>query len=370
MNQGNSCTISNKLLLLWLLLYISIGNTQATCTHEGKVCIYGGAACGTDYTTYIQNTLNLAVDIIDTTRWTSMSSDDFKKCNAIVFCDPRCSTDPSLLQVAENNANVWSAAVDGNILLIGSDEDFHDQGVPLIQTGLDFVTDNTQYCTGLYVSLSCYYHAIITPTPVSLLNYFGTFITAGTATSSCFDDAHIVAEHRVINSLTDEMLSNWACTVHEVFKQYPSNFIPLAIAKEEGRDDDSGTQFPDGTYGIPFILANNVQLKNDTCDSNMLGAVCDDDSECPDCMQCCRKRKVCEMLPDRANSILDEMNELHVSANENFHYYQYIVFVGVILFILINNVFIGYWCVCKTNKINSNLTYEKCEIVNVDHDDD
>eukprot|EP01084_Bolivina_argentea_P013071 24480_1 len=45
-----------------------------------------------------------------------------------------------------------------------------------------------------------------------------------------------------------------------------------------------------------------------------------------------------------------------------------LIVLGVILFVLINNVFIGYWCVCKRDKINPNVEYGKCESVNVDNE--
>ncbi len=69
------------------------------------------------------------------------------------------------------------------------------------------------------------------------------------AGAGCYERAHIIAEHPLIDQLTDEVLSNWGCSVHNTFTGYPEGFIPLAIA--EGRGDYVA---PDGTVGFPYIL--------------------------------------------------------------------------------------------------------------------
>eukprot|EP01083_Nonionella_stella_P145079 453919_1 len=98
------------------------------------------------------------------------------------------------------------------------------------------------------------------------------------------------------------------------------------------------------------------------CDMNFDGAKCADDSQCPDCMKCCEGKGVCEpygMSP--AKSVVNSVHDIVSHSDNNYKYgyqmYGYILLVGVILFVLINNVFIGYWCVCKRD--NKEL-YEKC----------
>ena len=36
-------------------------------------------------------------------------------------------------------------------------------------------------------------------------------------------------------------------------------FIPLVIAEGEGADDGTGMEFGDGSFGVPYIVANNVE---------------------------------------------------------------------------------------------------------------
>lgn len=112
--------------------------------------------------------------------------------------------------------------------------------------------------TGLCVILAQYYE-FQPPVPLDIMQEFGNFKVAG---ANCADAAHIVApKHPVTNLLTDYSLSNWQCSIHELFTEYPQwsgakNFEPIAIAS-----DDSGAgskEFPDGGRGTPYIIARNA----------------------------------------------------------------------------------------------------------------
>eukprot|EP01084_Bolivina_argentea_P071462 129916_1 len=278
-------------LLVSVLTSLVINYGEATaCSNEGKVCFYGGVLSVTSrYTDYVTNSLGLAVEIISPSNWLLMTTEDFAKCNAIVFSDPHCSTDESRLDTAESNSAVWSAAVDGNILLLGTDEDYHwtQGGTELIQNGLSFVTDNS-YCTSLYVSFSCYYFRADSVT-VPLLDYFGTFIMSGQR--GCPDDVHIIEDHDLIHNvheLTDDTLSHWGCSVHEVFdsfNSYPPEFTPLAIAIGQGDNEE----FPDGTFGAAYILVNNPGPKCYDTEENSPTAenIALEGYYFPSCSRCC-----------------------------------------------------------------------------------
>eukprot|EP01084_Bolivina_argentea_P053614 98426_1 len=95
---------------------------------------------------------------------------------------------------------------------------------------------------------------------------------------------------------------------------------------------------------------------------------CNDDAECPSFMQCCPKKKVCEVPPQNAQSIVNALNGMTGKVNGNdiapvsdVAGYHYILLIGVILFILINNIFIGYWCLQKKGVIQDKH-YEKCNV--------
>jgi len=53
----------------------------------------------------------------------------------------------------------------------------------------------------------------------------------------------------------------------------------------------------------------------------------------------------------------NEFND-HKHGQKDFEYFKYIVIIGVIAFILINNVFIGCWCLKRKSPI---IEYEKCD---------
>jgi len=129
--------------------------------------------------------------------------------------------------------------------------------VTLSNNGIAFAA-NILGQTGLFVSLSCYYASQPTSTPITLLDQFGTGFTTKQA-PGCFNDAHIVAVHPVLAGITDAGLSNWSCSVHEIITAFPTTFLPLAIARNVTGEGE--LTFPDGSHGVPYIMArgNNLQ---------------------------------------------------------------------------------------------------------------
>ena len=199
--------------------------------------------------------LGLTVDIVTPAQWGAMTTEQFRAYKAIVLADPTCVVGTAPIAAAVANKATWGPAINGNIILIGTDEDFHDGqgGRELAKRGLDFAAD-ADGKTGAYISLSCYYHGTATGTPVPLLDPFGSFTV--TQVPGCFNDAHIVASHPAMTGLTDAVLSNWGCSVHEAFDKWPASFEVLAIAENVGAVFTA----PDGTRGTPYILARGEGL--------------------------------------------------------------------------------------------------------------
>ncbi len=89
-----------------------------------------------------------------------------------------------------------------------------------------------------------------------------------------------MANSSALSTVDDADLSNWSCSVHEVFSSYPTSgmngFEPLAIARDatgEGQKD-----FADGTSGIPYIIsrgATPLGCGNGVVD-HQYGEECDD----------------------------------------------------------------------------------------------
>lgn len=190
--------------------------------------------------------------------WAAMTAADFDAFDAIVLGDPNCVVGTGPVAAAEANAATWSSVVDGNVIVIGTDEVFHlsQGGQALMNSAAAFVVDEAGK-TGAYISLSCYYHDVDPPvSPVPVLSGFGTFTVTGVG---CFNDAHIVATHPALAGLTDATLSNWSCSVHEAFTEWPLTFEVLAIAEGIGAFFTA----PDGSVGTPYILARGVQVISD-----------------------------------------------------------------------------------------------------------
>jgi len=220
--------------------------------------------------------LGYTVDIITPAVWSGMTTADFATYDALILGDPTCEVGPTALAAAISNSAVWSAAVTGNVIVIGADPTYHYTYRPtvnaqtLIDNGVAFALDGTG--TGAYITLSCYYHFDPPLTPVPVLDGFGSFIVTGAGTTGALNDVHIVASHPALAGITDSTLSNWGNSVHENFDLWPSNFEVLAIAIHSSGSYTSG----DGSVGYPYILARGVIP--DYCGDGVLnpGEQCDD----------------------------------------------------------------------------------------------
>jgi len=198
--------------------------------------------------------------VVDEATWAGMSTSDFASYDAIVLGDPTCTIGVGPISPAEANKAVWSAAITGNVVIIGTDPVFHSGSQPgaqtLIEKGINFAANEAGQ-TGLYCCLSCYYVEASEGTPLPLLDNIsgGGFTVVGQG-DVCPADSHIVAEHPALAGLTDADLSNWGCSTHEGFVTWPSDFLVLAISK----DVPSSFVAADGTTGAPYIVARGQKL--------------------------------------------------------------------------------------------------------------
>jgi hypothetical protein len=203
--------------------------------------------------------------VVDNATWEGMTTAAFASYRAIIIGDPTCGNydDTSHLTAALSNPTTWGAAVNGNVLIIGTDPVFHSFGAltsgpgQLVSHGVDFALAQDGK-TGAYIDLSCAYGEVPPNTPVTLLDGIrsGGFSVDGGPSTVCFNEAHIVATHPALTGLTDADLSNWSCSVHEAFDTWPPDYTVLAIAKNFG----STFTASDGTVGEPYILASGSGL--------------------------------------------------------------------------------------------------------------
>lgn len=208
---------------------------------------------------YADGTAGYTVTTWNTAQWAAATQAQFANFNVIVIADcsggSGCFIDPTIWNTAIANESVWSPAVTGNVIIIGSDPDYHitNSGVSpnVVYNFVNYAAGGTG--TGLYISLSCIYSTSPPNTPVPVLAGFGPFTVDGDG--GCNNQADIISASSAFNGITNAMLSNWSCSVHEGFDSWPPSFQPLAIAT-----DGANTPYtaPDGTKGIPYILARGV----------------------------------------------------------------------------------------------------------------
>ena len=216
--------------------------------------------------------LGFTVVVMDDTQWASLVTAEVASYRAVVFGDSDWS-DPTPIDVPTKNRAVWSAAIGGNVIVIGTDPNSHmanGQGADVMMNrGMAFAAADK--VTGLYLCLSEYY-GFVGPTSVGILDQFGQFRVRGNL--DCYNKAHKLVVHPATDGLTDASMSNWSCSVHEIFLEYPRDFSPLAIAQDF--DDPSKQTFPDGTTGVPYIVSRGATPIN--CGNGKLepGEECDD----------------------------------------------------------------------------------------------
>lgn len=208
--------------------------------------------------------------------WGARTTADFATFRAIILGDPTCVASTGPITAAEANKAVWGPAINGNVIINGTDPVFHQSqgGDSLTEGSIKFAADEPTK-TGAYISLSCYYAFAGAGTPVPVLDPFGSFTVLGQFLfSSCPQNTHIVAVHPALSGITDATLSNWSCSAHEAFDTYPSDFLVLAI----NSDISSTFTAPDGTVGGPYILARGKTLSPILCGNGILEATeeCDD----------------------------------------------------------------------------------------------
>ena len=232
--------------------FIGVANAGAT---NGRVLILDSMVSGGASSPEAQAAVaaGKGVDVVDDATWGAMTTAQFAAYDGLILGDPTCG---AISAAAEVNALVWGAAINGNVIIIGTDPVFHvfQGGGTLTNSGVAFAVSASGK-TGAYITLTCHYEGTNPLTPVPLLAALGAFTVTGVP--GCFNDAHIVATHAALTGLSDAALSNWFCSVHEAFDTIGAGFLPLAIARG---NHPGAIDFPDGSRGTPYIVARGVTL--------------------------------------------------------------------------------------------------------------
>lgn len=205
------------------------------------------------------------VNVVDGSTWDSMTTSQFAAYSALVLGDPSCGS-ASDVQAAVANAPTWSAALRGNVVVVGTDPTYHQYygsnsagAAAVVQDGIYYALGGAPGRTGAYISLSCYYASAPAQTAVPVLSSIdgGNFTVQGGL--SCADWGHVEAglatRIPAFGNLSDADLASWGCSVHETFDSWPAGFTPLAIDPGATPTNYTG---PDGIAGQPYILVNTA----------------------------------------------------------------------------------------------------------------
>lgn len=172
------------------------------------------------------------VEIPTSTVWSSYSTADFARYNAIVIPDANHHHNPGTtaaagLTLAENTRTAWSPAVTGPKVVVGTDPIYHQAltgAHTLMRNGINFAASGSPD-TGLFAELGfAYYNAA--NALVTVLDGFGTFRATGLNSDS---SQIVLPAHPTMVDLTDASLSGWLNSVHNWFNVYPASWKAVAI---------------------------------------------------------------------------------------------------------------------------------------------
>lgn len=195
------------------------------------------------------------VSVASLNQWNAMTTAQFASYQLLVVGDPHCN-ETAIVDVTTSESNWWPA-VNGNVLVIGTDPAFHfsdgyaGAGV-LINNGLAFA-GSLAGTTNLYLDLSCS-HIAANPVLAGIAPSF-SIGTSGMNSES----THVTGAGAQLVNVTSIDLANWHDSVHEYFNQWPADFVPVAIVPPSGGVAAQMCSAPvtaaDGTVGCPYIVA-------------------------------------------------------------------------------------------------------------------
>jgi hypothetical protein len=168
----------------------------------------------------------LTTTVVDPAEWAALTTFDFRLYKALVIPEGLCNGDYS---AAIANRHVWSPAVTGNVIVVGTSELLALDNISpgdtrpvheLTRKGLRFAT-SAPGSTGAYISRGCHSGDDVE----RLLDPFGTF----NVTAACGDVVKVV-DPAPLPARTREELSGWDCSAQETFEVWGTTFKPLAIA--------------------------------------------------------------------------------------------------------------------------------------------
>jgi hypothetical protein len=203
--------------------------------------------------------LGFTVEMADAAQWGAKTQAEFATYRALILGDNKCNT-LSVIQAAIDNRAVWGPTINGNIMLIGGDPEWHANNGPVdpatteIRQSIAFAGDR-EGKTGLYAAFGCAYAgAPESGQVVDFLDGFGVFKLRGEG----WNAVHKVVDHPALAGLDDATLSNWNTSTHAGFTEFPAGWVPVAIMN--GLTGNGNLSFGDGSNGVPYMLGKGAGL--------------------------------------------------------------------------------------------------------------
>ncbi len=173
-----------------------------------------------------------SVTIATAAQWDAMTSAQFASYQLLVIGDPHCG---SAGLAAAFNESTWMPAVNGNVIVIGTDPAYHyafgsnNAGAyATAQAALRYAGSDAT-ATNLYLDLSCAYDNALPTTAPILSGIESGFVVTAAYLNSDTETADVTAAGASALGLTALDLSGWQSAVHEDFTAWPADFTPLAV---------------------------------------------------------------------------------------------------------------------------------------------
>ncbi|MGC8499473.1 MAG: hypothetical protein ACP5OV_08290 [Acidimicrobiales bacterium] len=173
-----------------------------------------------------------SVTIATAAQWDAMTSAQFASYQLLVIGDPQCGSGGL---AADSNESTWMSAVNGNVIVIGTDPAYHyafgnnNAGAyATAQAGLRYAGSDTA-ATNLYLDLSCAFQDPSAVSPPILNGLESGFVVVGALANSDGNTADVTVAGANALGLTAAQLSGWNDSVHEDFTAWPADFTPLAV---------------------------------------------------------------------------------------------------------------------------------------------
>ncbi len=215
------------------------------------------------------------IDVVTPEQWKDMTAQQFMEYRALIIGDAACQSGPAAFQAAVESRKQWGIIVDGDVALFATDPT-NNETPELVENGIRYVLNSVQKRTGMYIALGCAYQHAPTPTPVTLLEPFGTFEVQGVP--GCADSGHMFGmwNDLISRDLWDGLLTGNGCAARSVFTRYPDHdFSFAAIAMSSTATPIPGQRtYVDFLYepeqetpfvGTPYLLVRGAEPQSAGC---------------------------------------------------------------------------------------------------------